>query len=127
MIEDRIYGGRAMLVVGAHAFDAEVIAGPLAAVAAKRGVAVTLLHLTMGEQGHPSLAPAPYAAQKREEATRFCARLGIEWRELGYADAFLPDDDTLALKIADVIRELKPDTIVTHWRGSWHKDHRAAT
>ncbi|MCX5516477.1 LmbE-like protein [Kaistia algarum] len=126
MIDERIYSGKAMLVVGAHAFDAEVIAGPLAAQAAKRGVAVTFLHLTMGEQGHTSLAPAAYAQQKRVEAGRFAARLGIEWRDLGYPDAFLPDDDEVALKIADVIRDVRPDTIVTHWQGSWHKDHRAA-
>lgn len=126
MIDDRIYGGNNLLVVGAHAFDAEVIAGPLAAAAAKRGLAVTLLHLTMGEQGHTSLSPAAYAEQKRAEADRFCERLGISWRELGYPDAFLPDNDAVALEIADVIRELRPDTIVTHWQGSWHKDHRAA-
>jgi LmbE family N-acetylglucosaminyl deacetylase len=126
MIDDRIYGGKSLLVVGAHAFDAEVIAGPLAATAAKRGLAVTFLHLTMGEQGHTSLAPKAYAEQKRAEAGRFCAKLGISWRELGYPDAFLPDTDEVALEIADVIRELKPDTIVTHWQGSWHKDHRAA-
>jgi LmbE family N-acetylglucosaminyl deacetylase len=126
MIDDDIYGSRSLLVIGAHAFDAEVMAGPLAAQAAKRGVEVTMLHLTMGEQGHTSLAPAAYASQKREEATRFCDRLGISWRELGYADAFLPDNDEVALKIADVIRAVKPETIVTHWHGSWHKDHRAA-
>jgi LmbE family N-acetylglucosaminyl deacetylase len=126
MIDERIYGGRSLLVVGAHAFDAEVIAGPLAATAAKRGLDVTFLHLTMGEQGHTSLSPAAYADQKRAEAGRFCAKLGISWRELGYPDAFLPDNDEVALKIADVIRELRPDTIVTHWQGSWHKDHRAA-
>ena len=126
MIDGEIYGGKAMLVVGAHAFDAEVIAGPLAAQAAKRGVKVTFLHLTMGEQGHRSLAPAAYAAQKRAEAGRFAARLGIEWRELGYPDAFLPDNDEVALRIADLIREVRPDTIVTHWHRSWHKDHRAA-
>ncbi|ODT17641.1 MAG: LmbE-like protein [Kaistia sp. SCN 65-12] len=126
MIDDRIYGGKSLLVVGAHAFDAEVIAGPLAASAAKRGLDVTLLHLTMGEQGHTSLSPVAYAEQKRAEADRFCEKLGISWRELGYADAFLPDNDEVALEIADVIRELRPDTIVTHWQGSWHKDHRAA-
>ncbi|MBN9017768.1 MAG: PIG-L family deacetylase [Rhizobiales bacterium] len=126
MIDAQIYSARSLLVVGAHAFDAEVIAGPLAAQAAKRGVEVTFLHLTMGEQGHTALAPAAYAAQKRAEAARFAARLGIAWRDLGYPDAFLPDDDAVALKIADVIREVRPDTIVTHWHGSWHKDHRAA-
>jgi len=127
MIEDRIYSGGPVLVVGAHAFDAEVIAGPLAATAALRGAKVTFLHLTMGEQGHTRLAPDAYAAQKKEEATRCAARLGIEWIGFDLPDAFLPNTDETALRICDVIREKKPQTIVTHWSGSWHKDHHAAS
>jgi N-acetylglucosamine malate deacetylase 1 len=30
------------------------------------------------------------------------------------------------LRICDVIREAQPKVIVTHWRGSMHKDHTAA-
>ncbi|MFB9835200.1 PIG-L family deacetylase, partial [Actinoallomurus acaciae] len=57
-----------LLVVGAHAFDAEVIAGPLAAAVAGAGGRATLVHLSLGEQGHTRLAPAEYAEQKRAEA-----------------------------------------------------------
>ncbi|MGX8012040.1 PIG-L deacetylase family protein [Mesorhizobium sp. ORM8.1] len=126
MIEDKIYAAKSILVVGAHAFDAEVIAGPLAAAAAKRGASVTFLHLTMGEQGHPCLIPAHYCAQKEEEAGKAAARLGVKMRSLSLRDAFLPADDETALKVCDVIRELKPEIVITHWHGSWHKDHRAA-
>ena len=126
MIEDRIYAASSILVVGAHAFDAEVIAGPLAAVAVKRGATVTFLHLTMGEQGHPCLIPAHSCAQTEEVAGRAAARLGGERRSLGRRDAFLPSDDETALELCDVIRELKPEIVITHWHGSWHKDHRAA-
>lgn len=126
MIEDRVYAARSILVIGAHAFDAEVIAGPLAAQAASLGAAVTFLHLTMGEQGHPCLIPEHYCAQKEGEAARAAARLGIAVRNLGEHDAFLPNDDATALKVCDVIRELKPQIVITHWHGSWHKDHRAA-
>jgi LmbE family N-acetylglucosaminyl deacetylase len=125
-IENQVYASRSLLVVGAHAFDAEVIAGPLAAVAADHGVTVTFLHLTMGEQGHTRLPPADYAGQKRQEASRAAERLGVGWRSLDLPDGFLPDDDATALRVADVIRELRPDTVITHWHGSWHKDHRAA-
>ncbi|WP_404926756.1 PIG-L deacetylase family protein [Mesorhizobium sp. ORM16] len=126
MIEDRIYAAKSILVVGAHAFDAEVIAGPLAAAAVLRGTTVTFLHLSMGEQGHPCLIPEHYCAQKEDEAGRAAARLGVAMRNLGLHDAFLPSDDETALKLCDVIRELKPEVVITHWHGSWHKDHRAA-
>lgn len=126
MIEDKIYAAGSVLVVGAHAFDAEVIAGPLAAALAARGAQVTFLHLTMGEQGHPCLIPEQYCQQKEEEAGRAAATLGVAVRNLGLRDAYLPADDATALKLCDVVRELKPQVVVTHWHGSWHKDHRAA-
>jgi LmbE family N-acetylglucosaminyl deacetylase len=127
MIEQQIYGARSILVIGAHAFDAEVIAGPLAYVAARKGAKVTFLHLTMGEQGHRGLSPELYAEQKKREAGQFAELLGIGWRTLGLPDAHLKSDDATALAVAMVIRELKPEIVITHWRGSWHKDHEAAS
>ena len=126
MIEDELYLARSVLVVGAHAFDAEVIAGPLAAALAKRGASITFLHLTLGEQGHPSLPPAAYAGQKRQEATLAAARLGVAMESFDLPDAFLPADDATALRLADRVRGLAPEAVITHWHGSWHKDHRAA-
>lgn len=127
MIEQQIYAAKRILVVGAHAFDAEVIAGPLAFVAASRGAEVNFLHLTMGEQGHRCLSTSLYAAQKREEATLAADRLGAKWLSLDLPDAFLPGDEATALRVCDVIRRLKPEVVITHWQGSWHKDHRAAS
>jgi N-acetylglucosamine malate deacetylase 1 len=127
MIDDQIYAAQSILVVGAHAFDAEVIAGPMAYVAAERGAKVTFLHLTMGEQGHKNLSPELYAAQKREEAEKAARVLGVEWRSLGLPDGFLPDDDMTALAVCEIIRECRSDVVITHWHGSWHKDHRAAS
>lgn len=127
MIERQIYEAKSILVVGAHAFDAEVIAGPLAFVAAANGATVTFLHLTMGEQGHRCLAPHLYAQQKHGEAAEAAERLGICWRTLDLPDAFLHSDDATALAVCDVLRDLRAEVVITHWNGSWHKDHRAAS
>ncbi|MDB5505578.1 MAG: putative LmbE-like protein [Devosia sp.] len=127
MIEAQIYAARRILVVGAHAFDAEVIAGPLAFAAAAGGAEVTFLHLTMGEQGHRCLSASLYAEQKRHEASAAAKRLGVSWLSLDLPDAFLPADEATALSVCDVIRRLRPEIIITHWHGSWHKDHRAAS
>lgn len=89
-------------------------------------VKVTFLHLTMGEQGHPCLIPEHYCEQKEKEAEGAAARLGVTVRNLGLRDAFLSSDDETALKVCDVIRDVKPEVVITHWKGSWHKDHAAA-
>jgi len=115
-----------LLVVGAHAFDAEVIGGPLAATVALSGGQSMLVHLSLGEQGHRTLSSAEYAQQKHREADAAAAALGCAWSSLRLPDGFISDDDETALRLSDVIREFRPDTVVTHWSGSWHKDHRAA-
>lgn len=119
-------GIRSLLVVGAHAFDAEVIGGPLAAAVVAAGGRATLVHLSLGEQGHTTLTPAQYAEQKRAEAAASARSLSSQWATFDLPDGFLPADDETALRLCDVIREVRPDVIVTHWSGSWHKDHRAA-
>ncbi|WP_221938982.1 PIG-L deacetylase family protein [Mycobacterium sp. KBS0706] len=125
-MEDILLSGRPILVIGAHAFDAEVMAGPLAAAAAARGATVTFLHLSLGEQGHSELPPDQYAEQKRQEAAAAAAVLGVRWQTLDLPDAFVPDDDATALRVCDVVREVRPEVVIGHWHGSWHKDHRAA-
>jgi LmbE family N-acetylglucosaminyl deacetylase len=56
-----------------------------------------------------------------EKATRL---LGAEALFLAYPDAEIPFNAESALAVCDVIREHKPDVVVTHWSGSWHKDHQ---
>ena len=111
-----------LLVVGAHALDAEIMAGAVAAAAADRGWDVLLLHLTRGERGHPD-KPKDFFAQQLEGEMRQAAEiLGVrqEWPGI---PAPLPTAEQVQTVIADVVRRLQPDAIITHWRGSWHPSH----
>jgi LmbE family N-acetylglucosaminyl deacetylase len=69
---------RTILAIGAHAADMELSAGALLAHQAKLGDRVVLLHLTLGEGGHPKLPPAIYREQKRREAEAAARDLGAE-------------------------------------------------
>ena len=42
---------------------------------------------------------------------------------LPYKDAEPPVSDKVKFAICDLVRELKPDIAITHWKGSFHKDH----
>ena len=114
----------AVLAIGAHAADAEFSAGMVLARYAAEGHPTTILHLTLGEKGHRALSPVEYGAQKRGEAERAAEALGCRARFLDYPDAELPEDDAVKLAVADVIREVRPRVVITHWRGSFHRDHR---
>jgi N-acetylglucosamine malate deacetylase 1 len=114
-----------LMVVGAHAGDAEVMAGPVIAQHAADGGAATLLHLTPGERGHPSLAAAAYEGQKRQEAQAAAAVLGAAVRILDYRDGELPASQETKRAVAQVIVDQQPDIVVTHAAGSFHPDHEA--
>ena len=101
----------------------ELTAGAVLLKQAQQGDRIVLLHLTLGEGGNPRLSPEAYGAQKREEATRAAERLGAEVIFGPYRDGELPDSEEARRYVADVIRQVKPALIVTHWRESIHRDH----
>lgn len=112
-----------ILAIGGHAGDMDLTAGAVLAEHVLQGHTVTLLHLTPGEKGHPVLTPEAYGEQKRVEAVRFAAHIGAAVRFLPYKDGELPVDEEVKYAVCDVIREVKPNVIITHWKGSMHKDH----
>jgi LmbE family N-acetylglucosaminyl deacetylase len=114
-----------VLTIGAHMGD-EVAWGMALAAHRRQGLSIGMLHLTPGEKGHKTLTPEAYAAQKRAEAAACAEVLGAQWWAVDYKDGELPVSDEVKFDVADVIREAKPKVIVTHWRGSMHKDHTAA-
>jgi LmbE family N-acetylglucosaminyl deacetylase len=116
---------RTILAIGAHAGDMENTAGAILARHKRLGDRVVILHLTLGEGGNPRLAPAAYAEQKKREALAAAAALGAEVIFGPYRDGELPTSDEAVRYVADVIREVKPTHVITHWRKSLHRDHEA--
>jgi len=116
---------RTILAIGAHAGDAELTTGLLLAHQRRLGDRTVILHLTLGEGGNPKLTPEAYGAQKRREAQAVAAALGAEVLFAPYKDGQLPDDDAARRYVADVIRQVRPTHILTHWGESIHKDHAA--
>jgi len=115
-----------ILAVGAHAGDMEVTCGAVLAKHVKRGDRVVILHLTLGEGGNPNLPPEQYAVQKRREAEEAAKAIGAEVIFGPYKDGELPNDEKARQYVSDIIRQVKPTHIITHWKHSIHKDHAAA-
>ena len=113
-----------LVVVGAHALDSELMAGPLAAVASGAGWPVALIHLTLGERGHPDKAPDAFGPQLRDESLAAGRLLGAEAVWSG-APAPLRGPDVLDWLVAEITRR-RPTVVITHWAGSWHASHREA-
>ncbi|MEO8192690.1 MAG: PIG-L family deacetylase [Gemmatimonadales bacterium] len=114
---------RTILAIGAHAGDMELTTGALLIKQHKAGDRVVILHMTLGEGGNPKMSPAAYGAQKRREALAADSVTGAESIFAPYKDGELPDDEATRRYVADVIRQVKPSFIFTHWKNSIHRDH----
>jgi len=114
-----------VMAIAAHPGDGMFTMGAVLAKQIEPGGAGVLLSLSLGERGAPKNIPiAQYGAMQRS-ATENAARLiGAEAVFLDYPDAEIPFNDESSLRVCDIIREQRPDAIVTHWSGSWHKDHQ---
>lgn len=118
---------RTILAIGAHAGDAELTMGPLLTAERARGNRVVIVDLTLGERGHPTLSAEQYGAQKRREATAVAAAIGAELEIGPWQDAEIPDDEAARRWVATVIRRVRPNLVLTHWKESMHRDHTATS
>lgn len=114
-----------IMAIAAHPGDAFFAMGAPVAVETHSGAQGSFLSLTLGEKGSATLDPVKYGKLQREASERAARILGAQALFLSYPDGEIPVNDEASFAVCDFIREQKPAIIVTHWRGSWHKDHRA--
>jgi LmbE family N-acetylglucosaminyl deacetylase len=114
-----------VMAVAAHPGDGAFTMGAALAQQVDRGGAAVLVNLSLGERGAPKNIPVEQYGEMQRTATLKAARLlGFDALFLPYPDGEIPFNEESALRVCDTIREHKPDVIITHWSGSWHKDHQ---
>jgi 4-oxalomesaconate hydratase len=125
---------RRILVVGAHSADFVWRAGGAIAVTTAAGGTGRVIALSYGERGESGelwKQPGQTIERVKEirhgEAVRAAAALGAEFECLDLGDYPLEIDGTALSRIADRIRELAPDVLVTHTdRDPFNPDHAVA-
>jgi len=128
--------GRAMTIL-AHPDDAEFGCGGTLATWAKQGTEITMVIVTDGSKGNDdrAITSEQLIAMRTEEQARAAKVLGVTHVvNLGYEDGVLQPTIALRRDIARVIRQHKPDVIITGDPDSRfggdsyinHPDHRAA-
>lgn len=114
-----------VLVIAAHPGDAFfAMGGPVAVATHMKGEGY-FLSLSLGERGSAKVPAGPYGHAQQEASEKAAKALGAKALFLHYPDGEIPVNDEAKFSVCDLIRQCKPSTIVTHWKGSWHKDHRA--
>lgn len=112
------------MAIAAHPGDALFTMGAAVAQHVHAGGSGAMVILTLGEKGHPTIPPPEYGEMQRAATQRAARMLGIETEFLPYRDGELTAIDEVALTLCDCLRKYQPSIVITHWRGSWHKDHR---
>ena len=112
------------MAVAAHPGDVMFTMGAAVAQHIHDGGSGVLVSLSLGEKGHPKTPPAEYGALQRAAMMKAAGILGADAELLTYPDAGVPSGDQISLQVCDLIRKHKPEIVVSHWSGSWHKDHQ---
>jgi bacillithiol biosynthesis deacetylase BshB1 len=111
-----------VLAIMAHPDDAELLCGGALIKSGERGERTGVLDLTRGETGTRGSADL-----RDEEAARAAEVLGLAVRRnAGLTDSGLEISPASRRIVVDLLRELRPRVVVTHWTTGRHPDHSVA-
>lgn len=117
-----------VLAITCHPDDMEIYAAGTLMKCVERGDRVVVCHLCSGNLGHMVIAPDDLARIRSQEAQKSAAIGGFEYRYGGFDDLDIYDNNKAARdKVADIIREVDPDFIITHYPDDYMADHVATS
>jgi bacillithiol biosynthesis deacetylase BshB1 len=112
-----------LLAIVAHPDDAELTCGGTLIKMARRGYKTGILDLTAGEMGSRGTPET-----RAKEAAKAAKLLGVAWRgTLGVPDSHVQPARQHKLRLAGVIRELRPKTVILPYWEARHPDHYHAS
>src|SRR4029077_14905672 len=108
-----------VLAIAAHRDDVEQTCGGTLLRMAARGLRTAILDLTRGEAGTRG-----NSEERGREATEAAKLLGVSWREaLDLPDGNVQNTYENRVKIAGVLRVLRPRVVVLPYGQARHPDH----
>ena len=116
-----------ILSIHAHPDDAEILAGGTLALLAQLGHRVTIVTMTAGDCGSAEHGPEEIAAIRRNEATAAAAVIGASYRWAGFGDLNVFNDDRSRRKVCGLLREIRPQLVLTASPVDYHCDHEATS
>ncbi|NPV09255.1 MAG: PIG-L family deacetylase [Anaerolineae bacterium] len=116
-----------ILAFGAHPDDCDTRVGGLAIMYAQMGHKVKLVSLTNGDTGHYSMGGGPLARRRYEEAQCAARVAGIEYQVVDIHNGQLMPTLENRWLVVRIIREFRPDLVLTNRPNDYHPDHRYAS
>lgn len=113
-----------VLAVGAHPDDLEILCGGTLARFVREGHEVVMCNATLGDRGSFEHTSEEIGRIRLGEARRAAEICGAEHRTLGFSDTEVNAADRDQRRaVVDLVRETRPDLILTHSTGDYMSDH----
>jgi N-acetylglucosamine malate deacetylase 1 len=114
-----------ILAIGAHPDDADIKAGGSASKWCALGHTVSMVSLTDGAAGHHAAWGPALAERRRAEARAAAAVIGAAYEVWDNPDGELQATLEARRHVIRLIRNFRPDLLLTHRPNDYHPDHQA--
>ncbi len=114
---------KSVLALGAHPDDLEISCAGTLARYSRLGVAVSMFNATNGEKGGIGGDTAEIASVRRRESIDSARLIGATALAGPFPDGELEVNLASRKVIVDIIRQCRPDVVLTHHPGDYHPDH----
>lgn len=116
-----------VLAIGAHPDDIEINCAGTLLKCLKRGDEVTACHMSDGDMGHVVIMPEELGRIRRAEAMRAGELAGYKTVWGGCHDLDIYEGKYARDLLVKIIREARPDFIITHAPDDYMPDHTAVS
>jgi N-acetylglucosamine malate deacetylase 1 len=117
----------AILAIHAHPDDIETLGAGTLALLARLGPRVSIVTATAGEGGATETGPEETARIRQGESAAAAAIIGADYRCAGFGDLAVFNDDASRRRLTELIREARPDIVITASPVDYHPDHEAVS
>ena len=122
-----VTSGLHFVCIHAHPDDAEILAGGTLALLSTAGHRVTIVTMTAGDCGSGEYGPDELSAIRQQEAKAAAALIGAEYRCAGFRDLAIFSDDPSRRRVTRLLREIRPDVVLTASPEDYLCDHEATS
>ncbi len=113
------------MFIGAHPDDADMDFGGTAILLKQLGHEIIFVSVTDGSAGHQTMDRKALAVRRRAETQKVAEFLGVTYVVRDAVDGELVADIPTRKKLIKLIREYKPDVVISPRPADYHPDHRA--
>ena len=113
-----------ILAIGCHPDDLEIGCYGTLAKFRKQGHDVAVCHIANGNLGHVEIMPDELRTIRFNEADQAAKIIGATHYSIDIPDLYVTaENDDLIRRLAAVVREVRPDLVITHYEHDYMNDH----